>query len=321
MINISTIWENLKPTGDIIIKQRIEDIPQLQCYAATNNITGQFLYIMTVSNDILIPELNKYRFKSVEIFENKYESQTDINIYLLDNDLKDIFSLFIQNIVEEICACTTENEAVSKTLNIVSKWKKLFDKITFNGLTREQQHGLIGELIFFNYLLSNNISFENVLSAWTGADFKSKDFTLGAVGIEIKFTSAKQPVIRISNELQLDDTNLSDLFLVLYSASEVKDNGISLNSIVEQTRQRVNTEDELDTFNKKLQQIGYYDNDRLYYEGVYSVNKTFVFIIAKDFPKIVKKQLALGIYDASYSIEISAAENFLVDFGKILDRI
>lgn len=128
MINVSKIWDNLKPVGDIIIKRRIEEIPQLQCYVATNSITGQYLYIMSISNHILIPELNKYRFKSVEIFENKIGSQTDINIYLLDNDLKDIFSLFIQNIVEEVYTCTTENEAVSKTLNVVSKWKNYSTK-------------------------------------------------------------------------------------------------------------------------------------------------------------------------------------------------
>jgi hypothetical protein len=55
----------------------------------------------------------------------------------------------------------TENEALTTTLNVVSKWKKLFDKINFNGLTIEQQKGLIGELLFLNYLLNNEKTISN----------------------------------------------------------------------------------------------------------------------------------------------------------------
>lgn len=149
MVNIKSIWETQKPTGDIIIKTRIEDISHLNCYAATNHITGQHLYIMSVSKNVEIPELKNYRFKGVEIFPIETGDFCELNIYLLDNDLKDIFSLFIQNILEDIAESVTENEAVTKTLNVISKWKKLFDKINFNGLSLEQQKGLIGELIIF----------------------------------------------------------------------------------------------------------------------------------------------------------------------------
>ena len=109
MVNIKSIWETQKPTGDIIIKTRIEDIPHLNCYAATNHITGQHLYIMSVSKNVEIPELKNYRFKGVEIFPVETDDFRELNIYLLDNDLKDIFSLFIQNILEDIAESVTEN--------------------------------------------------------------------------------------------------------------------------------------------------------------------------------------------------------------------
>ena len=152
MINIKSIWENHKPTGDIIIKTRIDEIPHLNCFAATNHITGQHLYIMAVANNVTIPELKKYRFKGVEIYtlQSDTENKIELYIYLLDNDLKDIFSLFIQNILEEIEKSVAESEAIKTTLNVVSKWKRLFDKINFNGLSLEQQKGLIGELLFLD---------------------------------------------------------------------------------------------------------------------------------------------------------------------------
>lgn len=323
MINIKSIWDNHKPTGDIIIKTRIDEIPHLNCFAATNHITGQHLYIMSISKNVAIPELKNYRFKSVEIFSIDLEDSFELNIYLLDNELKDIFSLFIQNILVDIEQSITEIEAITTTLNVVSKWKKLFDKINFNGLTLEKQKGLIGELIFLNYLMANVKTPTNAVNAWTGAEqeFQAKDFTLGSIGIEIKFTSSKQPRIKVSNERQLDAENLSKLFLVLYSTEAVKDNGISLNSIIEQTRQNISTEEERIIFNGKLQLNGYFDEDKEHYGKMYSIKKTFAFAVTPHFPKIVKCQLPLGIYDTSYSIEISAVENFIIDLNQLLLNI
>lgn len=325
MINIKSIWENHKPTGDIIIKTRIDEIPHLNCFAATNHITGQHLYIMAIANNATIPELKNYRFKGVEIYtlQSETENKIELYIYLLDNDLKDIFSLFIQTILEEIEKSVTESEAIKTTLNVVSKWKKLFDKINFNGLSLEQQKGLIGELLFLNTLLDDEKTIANAVNFWTSAeqDFQAKDFTLGSVGVEVKFTASKQPRIKVSNERQLDAENLSELFLILLSTEAVKDNGISLNSIVQQTRQKITTEEERSLFNAKLQLNGYFDEDKEHYGRMYSLKRTFVFIVTSDFPKIVKGQLPLGIYDTSYSIEISAVENFIVESETIFEKI
>lgn len=280
---------------------------------------------MSVANNVSIPILKNYRFKGVEIYTlpNETEDKIELYIYLLDNDLKDIFSLFIQNILEDIKNSVTENEAIATTLNVVSKWKKLFDKINFNGLSLEQQKGLIGELLFLNYLLNNTKTSANAVNAWTSVEqeFQAKDFTLGSVGVEIKFTSSKQPRIRVSNERQLDAENLSELFLVLYLAEAVKDNGFSLNSLVEQTRQKFSIEEERSIFNAKLQLNGYFDEDKEHYGKMYSHKKIFVFAVTPQFPKIVKDQLPLGIYDTSYSIEISAVENFIVKTETILQKV
>ncbi len=323
MINIKTIWERQKPTGDIIIKTKIDEINHLNCFAATNHITGQHLFILSVSKSVAIPELKNYRFKGVEIFTVELETNIELNIYLLENELKDIFSLFIQNILEDIEQSITEIEALTTTLNVVSKWKKLFDKINFTGLTLEQQKGLIGELLFLNYLLTNEQTAAKAVNAWTGSEqeFQAKDFTLGSVGVEIKFTSSKQPRIKVSNERQLDAENLRELFLVLYSTEAVKDNGISLNSIADQIRQNISNEEERNIFNAKLQLNGYFDQDREHYGKMYSIKKTFTFSVTAEFPKIVKRDLPLGIYETSYSIEISAIENFIVETETILENI
>ena len=322
MVNIKSIWETQKPTGDIIIKTRIEDISHLNCYAATNHITGQHLYIMSVSKNVEIPELKNYRFKGVEIFIVETDILRDLNIYLLDNDLKDIFSLFVQNILEDIAESVTENEAVTKSLNVISKWKKLFDKINFNGLSLEQQKGLIGELLFINYLLEQGKSSTTLLNAWTGPDFEDKDFVFGATGVEMKLTSSKYPKIKITNEGQLDAQNLNKLFLILYTAEDVKENGFTLNSLVEQTQAKLSANiDELKFFNERLMLLGYFEEDKEHYNKMYSLKKTYSFSVSEGFPKIIKSQLPIGVYNTSYFIELSAVQNFTVEMDEITQNI
>ena len=322
MVNIKSIWETQKPTGDIIIKTKIEDIPHLNCYAATNHITGQHLYIMSVSKNVEIPELKNYRFKGVEIFPVETDDFCELNIYLLDNDLKDIFSLFIQNILEDIAESVTENEAVTKTLNVISKWKKLFDKINFNGLSLEQQKGLIGELLFINYLSEHRKSPTTILNAWTGPDFEDKDFVFGATGVEIKLTSSKYPKIKITNEGQLDAQNLNELFLILYTVEDVKENGFTLNSLIEQTQQKLSANiDELKFFNERLMLLGYLEEDKEHYNKMYSLKKTYSYSVSEEFPKIIKSHLPIGVYNTSYFIELSAVENFTVEMDEITQNI
>ena len=321
MINIKAIWENQKPTNEIIIKTKIDDISHLNCYLGTNHITNHHLYIMSVAKNVIIPELKSYRFKGVEIFAIELENTFEVTIYLLDSELKDIFSLFIQNILEDIIKNTTESEALTTTLNVISKWKKLFDKINFNGLTTEQQKGLIGELLFFNYLLDNQKTSTSILNAWTGANFEDKDFVFGSVGIEIKLTSSKYPKIQITNERQLDTENLTQLFLILYTTEEVKENGFSLNSLVEQIRQKILIADECNLFNEKLLQLGYREDDKEYYSKMFALKNTFSFAVTSNFPKIIKSQFPFGIYNVSYCIELSATEKFIIETTEVLKNI
>ncbi len=323
MQKLIEIWENQTSNGEIIVKTKIENITHIRCYAATNHITGQYLFIISANEDIEIPDLIGYRFKGVELFNLPTKSQNELYIHLIDNDLKGIFALLIQNIIDDINSVSTEKECIITALNTISKWKRLFDKINFNGLLPESQKGLIGELLFLNTLLENEKTTLSAVRYWTSTEreFESKDFTAKSIGVEIKFTTSKQPRIKITNEKQLDSDSLTDLFLVLYSAEAVKDNGISLNSLIEETRRKLFTEQDLLLFNSKLQLNGYFEQDQEHYNTQYLVKSTYYLCVKDDFPRIIKSQLPIGIYETSYSIEISAVKNFIIDSQILIDKI
>lgn len=321
MINIREMWCNQKPVGNIIVKTRIDEIHHLKCYAATNHITGQHSYVMGLAKDVSIPELKNYKFKGVAMFLVKLDEVNELNIYLIDNELMDVFSLFIQDILKSIALSITEKDALIATLNVVSKWKRLFDKIQFDGLTIEQQKGLIGEMLFLNYLFDNKENTSDILQSWTGPNFDDKDFMFGSKGVEIKMTSSKYPKISITNERQLDTDNLNQLFLVLYVAEEVKDNGFTLNSIIKTVSGKINTSEELAFFKERLLLVGYHDEHRGHYNRMYSLKNTFCFNVTPDFPRIVKEQLPMGVYNTSYSIELYAVEQFKISMEQMLIKI
>ncbi len=322
MVRIKSIWESHISTDEIIIKTRLEDVKPFMCFAATNHLTGNHLYIFETSKNAKFPEFKNFKFKGlfIEIFE--FEETKELHIYLLDNQLKDIFSLFIENIVEEISKSVTENEALVETSNVVLRWKKLFDKINFQGLTIERQKGLIGELLFFNSLLDEGYSIDSLLESWTGPDFNDKDFRFGSFGIEVKLTSSKVPKVKISSERQLDSENLTKLYLVLYVVEEVKDKGVSLNSIIEQIRTKVNNnQNALKFFNERLLLVGYFDEDFENYKRQYAFRKRNFYEVTCDFPRLVASDLPIGLFDTKYNIELSAIEQFLVNNESILELI
>ena len=324
MIDLKSIWALHKPSSkdELIIKTKIDVVPQFNCYAATNHLTGNHLYLMTVSRHSAVPEFNNFRFKGVRIEVFDYNESKELNIYLIDNELKDIFSLFIENIIEEIIDATTENEAIVITSNIIQKWKKLFDKINRQGLTVEQQKGLLGELLFLNELINNSFNPDYLLNCWTGPDFEDKDFTLGSTCFEVKFTTSKLPRIKITSERQLDTANINNLFLVNFSAESIKENGISLNSIVSEIRDKISQSSATTKFfNERLESSGYFDDESENYNTEYGVKNRILYEVNDNFPKLTNSNLPSGIYNASYYIENSAIEEFIANYDEIIKEL
>lgn len=323
MVDLKTIWALQKPSKDeLIIKTKIDVIPQFDCYAATNHVTGNHLYIMSLSSHTIVPEFKKFKFKGVQIEVFDLKESKELNIYLIDNELKDIFSLFIENIIEEIIHSTTENEAITKTSNVIQKWKKLFDKLNTQGLSIEQQKGLLGELIFIDELIDNKFNPDYVLSCWTGPDFEDKDFTFGATCFEIKFTSSKLPRIKITSERQLDTLNIDNLFLYSLACESLKEKGVSLNSVVNTIREKINGNSAtLKYFNERLESAAYFEEDTENYNAQYGVKTRSIFEVNESFPKLTNSNLPNGIYNTSYYIENSAIEEFKVDFDAIINEL
>ncbi|MDC1031218.1 PD-(D/E)XK motif protein [Flavobacteriaceae bacterium] len=320
MLDLKSIWNNQSPSNDeIIVKTRIEIIPQFKCYAATNHKTSNHLFFIELSNKTVIPEFKKSNFRGVKVDVFDLDSEKQLNIYLIDNELKDIFTLFIENIIDEIKDIQIENDAIRTISNIIQRWKKLFDKLKGKGLSLEQQKGLLGELLFLNEMIEKGFNPNYLLDCWTGPDFEDKDFTIAGTAFEIKLTTSKLPRIKITSERQLDSQNLKRLYLKNYICENLKENGVSLNSLISTIRNKISNDSAtLKYFKEKLELVGYYDEDFEEYLTEYGIKTKNLYEIKDSFPKIIKDILPTGVYDTSYYIENSAVEEFRVDFNEAI---
>ncbi len=315
MVDLNELWKLQKKRTENIALSRIDENSQIQNFVGTNLLLDKIFYMMSVDASVRMPEMNQFHFRGLQVFVLEQDGRNNLYIDLIDTELESIFVKFIEDVVQSVSVCTSEYQALQETFRVILKWKKLFDKISFGGLGVEAQKGLIGELLFFENLLEKGYEPSEIISSWTADEFKDKDFVLGSDGYEIKFSSAKKPVIRISSERQLDSQNLNSLSLVLYIAEEVMEGGISLNSLVSRISNRLKGDVLVfDSFMNSLSGIGYAVEDAEHYSRMYKIKKSNFYRVEENFPKIVSAGISPGIFDVAYCIELSAAEPYLFEF-------
>ncbi|MES2275440.1 MAG: PD-(D/E)XK motif protein [Bacteroidota bacterium] len=306
---LKSIWEEHLTGREKYYKSRLDIAGPFVVYAATNQITGKRLFILEIEKATSSQLLKNIQFRGLVIQILEFETHKELTILLLDNSLEDIFISFIENILEEITSSVNDDEALARISAIIARWKKLFDKAATAGLTPEQQKGMLGELLLFSSLLSESYPARKILEAWAGPMHADKDFLFGAVGIEVKLTSSKYPSIKITNERQLENLTLETLYLFLFIVEEVKQNGITLPGLISDISDKIRADAEaLKTFETRLAQAGYNGDEEDYYGQQYFVKAINKYDVNENFPRLITSDLEPGIYNVSYSIELSACE-------------
>ncbi len=284
------------------------------CKIATNKITDNKLFILRVFEKIDEKKFLKKEFQGVSIELLVYPEFNEITFILLDNELDEVFALFIENIYESINILDNESMVINQTLDSIAKWKKLFDKIKSTLLTEEEQKGLIGELLFISESIENEVPKDTIIENWYGPDYYNKDFIINNIGFEIKTTTQDRPTLKISSEQQLDKQDLDMLYLIQYNLEESRSNGFTLPEIINKVRIEIAVNYILKSkFDEKLIQIGYNEDDSAKYDTKYKLIDKHIYDVNKDFPKITKSTLPKGIFNSIYNIETLVLDAFKIE--------
>jgi hypothetical protein len=137
--------------------------------------------------------------------------------------------------------------------------------------------------------------------------------------VEVKSSAANEPqVVPVHGERQLDDSELTALFVIHLSLEPLRDAGESLLAIVSALRDSVRGGPSAGQFEDRLLASGFADvHAGAYSRTGYALRRTSVLRVRTGFPRITEADLPDGVGSVRYSLAIDACRDFEVTTAEL----
>jgi len=326
-IDLKKIWsEQESESNKQVLRERIPNITSLRCYIGFIGFTGGRMFQLETDSSIDVHKnyLRKFRGVEIQVLPNEDGTIKRFTIILIEKELSDIFTFFIEDIIDKLKTESNQREALLTINQRVNYWRKLFAKATGEILSPEQQRGLFGELFLLQLLLNNGEDKKKILSSWYGSEGSNQDFSLDRTAIEVKTSKSGNSPVYISNEYQLEYEEWLQLYLCIVTVNESSGKHNTLYGISCKIKDMLNYEIGLiKEFEYKLNLAGIRgDMIDEYNEISYTVSNYRFYKITEGFPVITKSKLDNdAIYNVKYQIDINACRPFEISEEEVLNNI
>lgn len=238
------------------------------------------------------------------------DKKITITFDLLENEMSDLFYRFCSDIIES--SKSLNKDIIQFVLKRWKNWIALFRNSITTILSEVEIKGLLGELIFLNTFMFKKYGYERSLNAWMGPELSHKDFEIDDTWYEIKTMNQNGITVKISSIEQLDSNYVGNLVVLMLEPSNIEVNSnISLNSYIEKIK-TVIPKNLIPTFDMKLMKAKYkYEKD--YDKYTYSFKNTTYYKVDKNFPRITKEKLPVGIVKTNYELLLESIESFKLE--------
>lgn len=317
--DLTRIWSELKDQAesDSSLVIRSTGIPGVSIAYDPSSASNKILIrVEEAWGEQMFPKWSGLTFSSQD-FEVPI-SRPHLVLDLVDEELRDIFALFCKDLMDNLGDVTGE-ERDGRIQETVNSWDQFFRAMRDKKLSREKQQGLFAELKFLlNLISSDKISNHNAVESWKGGERAHHDFQFKNRVVEVKSTTSKEPKkVKISNEKQLNDTDLDCLMLSAYSLLNVS-GGETLGDLVSEIQDKLSSEQIVrDRFVIKLLKYGLHLDDIPKYPAGYSVEKEQFYTVVDGFPRIINFDDGVG--DVKYSVTINSCSSFEIDAESALE--
>lgn len=259
----------------------------------------------------LIMDAKKERIASTKIIDAQFYKREDgklmLNFSLVDDDMKDIFYKFCEDIIESTRLNKRDN-SFAPAIDRWNTWIQFFSKSALP-LSENEVLGLIGEMYFLQNVMIEKYGQDIALESYIGTDLAHKDFEVMNTWYEVKSIHNGVRTVKISSIEQLDSDIEGKLAVLTFDQGTPSYEGnITLNKLISEFRNTLDRKWQL-LFDQKMRKARYIEDER--YDDY---NHIFVnldsYRVLDDFPKLTKQSLPQGVTKASYEIDISAIQRF-----------
>ena len=319
-------WDTLTAEGNVrpgIYERRLPSQSGLAVFAGLSLPTALIRLSISVSSSVntdgLESETKGYRV--VRLFNQKDKTML-VSLELNKPTFKEIFKTVAADVAKNLLATTNELDAVTALQGRLNHWQNFMQACGPDGLTKEEQIGLFGELTFFQSALQTGIPAPVVLAAWKGPSGANQDFQANGHALEVKTTLRNSPTrVKITNELQLDESMFDSIALFHLWLGEQPGSLHTLPLLVDKIRQAL-AEPLANEFTDRLIQVGYHDVHKpIYSQTAYFERARSYYKIEGEFPRIRKGELRPGVGEVSYTIDLSGFGSLQATQDYIIKRI
>jgi Putative PD-(D/E)XK family member, (DUF4420) len=313
-------WKDLSPpsmANAINAKRVSADVPWGFFWA--RSVDDKCLFVIQHNVDSL-PSGRLPKLKGITVTDSDGPDGDDrVLIFKLEESVhRDLFHRLCIDIVECASAASTEKEAVLLAIARTWRWHHLLRGGSDKTLTLEQQKGLMGELLVIERHLLPVMCAVDAVAAWRGPLGAPKDFEIGQICVEVKSRrGAATPLIAVSSENQLDESDLEILFLYVSDLDRAPSDspaGASLTEVALRVREIIVGMDQgaVEAFEGLLAAAGFRWSDD-YSATLWIEGTNRLYRVHGDFPRITAGQIASGVGTVRYSISLVECEPYLAE--------
>lgn len=329
-MKIDNMWEELESdmsfqTGLLYKRYSANVKPDIFVALKTQEKLRCISFLIASSLNVDINQWNQLRDIKLEVIPAESDRNKQfLLILLLKKQHKDIFSTLCEDLIAGVAEISNESLLIEKVIERLTKWQSLFEKLGRQGLSEEAQRGLFGEVYFLRKYLINSEDYIQCIKKWTGPENSIQDFQYSSWAVEVKTTHGKNhQKIHISNERQLDDTVIPNIFLYHLSLDIRSGNGETLNTLIKSVL-NILAEKTAATnlFMLKLMESGYFEiHKSLYDENGYTIRQENIYSVNGDFPRITEQLIPNGVGDVQYSIVLTESESWRITVDDLFVQI
>ncbi|MEH7353978.1 PD-(D/E)XK motif protein [Neobacillus drentensis] len=284
--------------------------------------------ILTLSVPIrIVPNINDVPESKGYIVEfcqsSRGNEYVDIMLTLTKLEYREFFSTLAIDLMKTVEKVKKKRAAVTSFVQRLNRWQQFLERKNGSELSEEKQRGLLGELIVMKELIEANVNKKHVVDAWLGPTGANHDFSFHEIDLEVKTSLYHTSEhVKISTELQLDETGLTNLYLYHLTLERTPNRGISLPEAIKLVKGLLKCFPILEQqFNFKLDDFGYSDLHEYAYAGKYTIRKESIFNVQGEFPRLKPDNLRKGILKVSYHVDLAICADFQVDKKEIVRRL